>query len=446
MLRETNQDGLALDPITLRFKSTRMEEGYIAAIFAQSLSLLRLALLSGIAILIIYLPIDRHILGEEYYVMWWIRAALLIPGAILLYFFTYSRFFDNYNQLAMSLIVIATGLTMCFGIYWYGEASIMFFVPGTVMCIMYGFVLFGLRFIPAMLTCWTIVLLDIGAILSLAPPAYISINAIQVLLISCSILSIGVYKTEKVSRLSYYKSSQLIEAQEQRQEAKKKRIEWLELLTNFFRHEVRTHIAGLKTSLELLTRHVESLPLHRYIDNSKKSLHIIDYILKSVSYATSIESTFYKETSIPVALDEIVRERVENYQNYIYPNCQLTYEGDDIAINMNGRKERIIQMLDNLVSNAVAHHKESTPIVVSLKSKDNVAILQVTNEGAALPENEKALFDLFFSIQNNNFDEEHHGLGLYIVKLIAERYAGNVEAENRQDVSGAIFRVIFPRP
>ncbi|MEN8131172.1 MAG: HAMP domain-containing sensor histidine kinase [Pseudomonadota bacterium] len=444
MSREANLEDLEIHPITLRFRSTRLEEGYIAAIFAQSLSLLRLALLSGIMIIVIYFPIDRQILGEEYHVMWWVRAAVIIPGAILIYAFTYSRYFEKYSQWPFSLLVLSAGLSMCFGIVWYGEAAAMYFVPGSVMCIMYGFVLFGLRFIPAMLTCWTIVLADIVAILSLPLPADLSLNGLQVLLLSCTILSIGVYKMERVSRISYYKSAQLIEAQGQRQEVRKRRIEWLELLTNFFRHEVRTHIAGLKTSLELLTRHADSAPLHRYIDNAKKSLHIVDYILKSVSYATSIESTFYKEASSSVALGEVVSERVEYYQNYSYPSCRIVYEGDDLPMHINGRRERVIQLLDNLVSNAVVHHRERTPIVVSLKSRENVAILRVANEGPALPENKKALFDLFYSIQHHDYQGEHQGLGLYIVKLIADRYAGSVEAENRQDVSGAIFRVTLP--
>lgn len=439
------RNGLELDPIRLRFKSRKLEEGYRAEIFTQSLSLLRLALLSGITIILIYFPIDRQILGEAYAVMWWIRASLIIPGAVLIYIFTYSQYFEKYSQWTFSLLVLGVGLAMCFGIFRYQEAAVMYFVPGSVMCIMYGFVLFGLRFIPAMLTCWTIVLADILVIFSLPLSADVTINAIQVLLLSCTILSIGVYKMEKVSRFSYFKSAQLIEIHGQRQEIRKRRIKWLELLTNFFRHEVRTHIAGMKTSLELLTRRAESPAQHPYINNAKKSLRNIDYILESVSYATSIESTFYKERSIRVNLNEVVKERVEYYTKYVYPDCQIVYENEGVPAIIMGRDERIIQLLNNLVSNAVAHHKEGTPILVSVITKEDSASLQVVNEGPPLPPNEQSLFDLFYTIQHREYQGEHHGLGLYVVKLIVERYAGYVHAESRKDVSGALFRVTFPR-
>lgn len=113
-------------------------------------------------------------------------------------------------------------------------------------------------------------------------------------------------------------------------------------------------------------------------------------------------------------------------------------------MEVQGREERLIQMLDNLLTNAVDHHTKRTPITVRVARQDGRAIVEVANKGPLLPTDSLVLFDLFRSFRDAKAQEHHHGIGLYLVRLIAQRYGGDVEAENQADGSGVTFRVLLP--
>jgi len=71
--------------------------------------------------------------------------------------------------------------------------------------------------------------------------------------------------------------------------------------------------------------------------------------------------------------------------------------------------------------------------------------LSVANEGAKLPEDKDRIFDLFVSLRDDEYQKSDSlGLGLYIVKLIAESHGGWVKAEDLKDKDGVIFTVTLP--
>jgi len=71
----------------------------------------------------------------------------------------------------------------------------------------------------------------------------------------------------------------------------------------------------------------------------------------------------------------------------------------------------------------------------------------VANEGPPLPAKMQGrLFDSMVSVRQNRGDGEPHlGLGLYIVRLIAEFHGGRASAANRDDVQGVTVSVVLPR-
>ena len=72
--------------------------------------------------------------------------------------------------------------------------------------------------------------------------------------------------------------------------------------------------------------------------------------------------------------------------------------------------------------------------------------LSVENEGPALPAAMHGrLFDSMVSVRGKQVgDEPHLGLGLYIVRLIAEFHGGIVRADNRADGRGVVIAVVLP--
>ncbi|MDX1528477.1 MAG: ATP-binding protein, partial [Gammaproteobacteria bacterium] len=106
----------------------------------------------------------------------------------------------------------------------------------------------------------------------------------------------------------------------------------------------------------------------------------------------------------------------------------------------------IAQMLDKLVSNARDFASPGTTILVQLQKSRSRAVLEVLNDGPPLPaEMAGKLFESMVSLRSGEKSAEPHlGLGLYIVRLIADFHGARAQAENRPDDKGVAVRVIFP--
>ncbi|HET9862691.1 MAG TPA: ATP-binding protein, partial [Steroidobacteraceae bacterium] len=106
----------------------------------------------------------------------------------------------------------------------------------------------------------------------------------------------------------------------------------------------------------------------------------------------------------------------------------------------------IVQMLDKLVDNAVDFSVEGATITIVLRAEETFAELSVANPGPPLPpEAATRLFESLWQSRAEADKRPHFGLGLYIVRLIAEFHGGSAQAANLPDDSGAIFSVRLTR-
>jgi two-component system sensor histidine kinase ChvG len=99
-------------------------------------------------------------------------------------------------------------------------------------------------------------------------------------------------------------------------------------------------------------------------------------------------------------------------------------------------------MLDKLAANAADFSSADEPVRIRL---DERGTLTVSNSGPLLPaEMAGRLFESMVSFRSREGREPHLGLGLYIVRLIAEFHGGHARAANREDGSGVVVRVDCP--
>ena len=107
---------------------------------------------------------------------------------------------------------------------------------------------------------------------------------------------------------------------------------------------------------------------------------------------------------------------------------------------------RIEQLLDKLVDNALDFASPDSPIVLSLNQSASAVEFSLTNSGATIPTDMlEAVFDSMISIRPGNPDNRlHFGMGLHVVRVIAEHHGGSVSIENLTEPDGVKVSVNLP--
>jgi signal transduction histidine kinase len=107
--------------------------------------------------------------------------------------------------------------------------------------------------------------------------------------------------------------------------------------------------------------------------------------------------------------------------------------------------DRIAQVMDNLLTNAVKYGRRGTPITVSVSSEDGAVVVAMTNEGRPLTAEELVhIFERFHRTASAKLEGiEGVGLGLYITRSLVEAHGGCITAESTP-AGRTTFRFTLP--
>jgi signal transduction histidine kinase len=214
---------------------------------------------------------------------------------------------------------------------------------------------------------------------------------------------------------------------------------YLENMAGRLSHELRTPIAVVRSSLENL-KLARPDEVSVYLTRANDGLKRLDTILTRMSEATRLEQLVRSEQRERFDARDVVRGCA-----YAYPQKKFEVEVPERPIWLRGAPDLYAQMLDKLVANAADFSTGDEPIRVRLDSRAGEATLTVSNRGPRLPEAMAGkLFESMVSVRNGRGTEPHLGLGLYIVRLVAEFHGGAAEALDREDGSGLVINVKTP--
>jgi signal transduction histidine kinase len=108
-------------------------------------------------------------------------------------------------------------------------------------------------------------------------------------------------------------------------------------------------------------------------------------------------------------------------------------------------EDRVLQLLDNLLGNAVAYSASGTPIEVGVRCDEDWLECRIHNQGPPIPaEVVPTIFEPFRRARSGN-NPEGFGLGLFIVREIAAAHGGSVEVLSSAESGGTTFVVRLPK-
>jgi signal transduction histidine kinase len=212
-------------------------------------------------------------------------------------------------------------------------------------------------------------------------------------------------------------------------------------------HELRTPLTSIRGSLGLLSAGVagelpqEAMELLAIAgNNTERLLRLVSDILDIEKIESGKTELDIKEVSMP----EIVRKSVDEMGGFAAERG-VALESEIQPGNLMVDFDRIVQVLDNLISNAVKFSPEGGKVLVRARMEKGFATLSVTDFGPGIPEDFKARIFHKFQQADKTVAREKGGtgLGLAVCKTIVDGHGGKIWFES-QEGHGATFVFTLP--
>ena len=220
--------------------------------------------------------------------------------------------------------------------------------------------------------------------------------------------------------------------------------QYLRTLGGKLSHELRTPLTIVRSSLDNLESEGLRADQQGYVRRAREGASRLQSILSALGEASRVEESIKQADRVSFDLKELMQSAIEGYRDG-FPAARIELATPAESCFMHGAPDLVVQMLDKLIDNAVDFCTPSGAIRVGLTRSSTRYEITVDNDGPPIPEDMlNRLFESLFEHRQGGDDKPHFGLGLYIVRLIAEFHSGSAAASNRPDGGGAVFTVTLP--
>ena len=205
-------------------------------------------------------------------------------------------------------------------------------------------------------------------------------------------------------------------------------------------HEIRTPLNAIVGFSHLIAESDDAEERKTYYNivnaNNERLLQLINEILD----LSKIESGTIEFSFGPASLHNLCREVHDAHIFRTPQGVSLVYEPSDEGLVIETDKNRVFQVISNLIGNAVKFTKEGS-ICYGYKLVDNQIVFHVTDTGTGIePEKVGRVFERFAKLNNH---AQGTGLGLSICKSIVERLGGKISVSSEFG-KGTTFTFTLP--
>ena len=200
-------------------------------------------------------------------------------------------------------------------------------------------------------------------------------------------------------------------------------------------HELRTPIAVLSASLDLIYQDALSMPRHELsalVKTLRRSGYRLEHLVNNLLDAGSIEAGIFQVRVVPTSL----RRALQDSLHFVQLLCDAKQQRIVVALDpasdhIVADARRTAQVLSNLLGNASAYGPEGGTITVSASERDGFVRVTVRDDGPGIPvAQQSGLFQRAFRSRGTADTTRGLGLGLAICRAIVQAQGGEIEIES----------------
>src|SRR5215469_12253133 len=221
--------------------------------------------------------------------------------------------------------------------------------------------------------------------------------------------------------------------------------DYLRTLAGKLAHEIRTPLTIVRSSLENLEAEPSGDAARTYLARARQGSERLNTILLAMGAASRVEEAIGSAERVEFDLVAVLDSAVAAYRG-AFPARVCAAELPPGRIMLHGAPDLIVQMLDKLIDNAVDFSPPGATVTVRLRLQPAAVEIEVENPGPPLPGHLRGrLFESLWQSRPDGDSRPHFGLGLYIVRLIAEFHGGEATAASLPDEAGVRVTVRLPK-
>jgi len=213
----------------------------------------------------------------------------------------------------------------------------------------------------------------------------------------------------------------------------------LERVLEVVAHDLRNPLTAIKGLVATLQR--ANPPLAPRLEKIDRAADRMDRLIEQLVESTRIGHGELTITRRPESVDAVVQETIESFA-VTARQREIALEAIEIPRDavIQADRDRVIQVLGNLIGNALKFTPSGGRVTLTARSRDNAVELAVADNGSGIEARDLPhVFEQYW-----RSDERGTGLGLFIARRVVEAHGGRIWAESSRGV-GSTFFFTLPR-
>jgi signal transduction histidine kinase len=217
-------------------------------------------------------------------------------------------------------------------------------------------------------------------------------------------------------------------------------------------HELKTPITSIRGQAQIMLRRLSRkselpanlVPIQAALQKIDEQTRRLNSLVDDLTDLASIRAGKLELRPGDCNLAEICQDVVEDQR--LISGRTIELETPDEPVRLRADRDRLSQVIVNLVSNAIKYSPQDCPVEVSISQHDDVAVVRVRDAGPGIPkERQERIFEMFYRDPNAEASAKNGlGIGLAICKDIVERHNGRISC-NSLPGNGSTFVVELPQ-
>lgn len=227
----------------------------------------------------------------------------------------------------------------------------------------------------------------------------------------------------------------------ERREIERRKDDFLSIAS----HELKTPLTTIKGYVQALERMVPNQASDKFKSVLAKTgvyVERLNNLIAELLDVSRIQTGNIELHKMPFDFDKMIFDVVDAVQTATH-NHKIIVKGSS-GINLSGDESHIIQVVNNLVSNAIKYAPEAGEVLLHISRVSDYVKLSVTDYGVGIsPEDQKRVFERFFRVGEIQQRFPGMGIGLYICDQIIKNHNGSLWVESEKG-KGATFSFTLP--